>query len=139
VEVIDGIVVDLLGKPLRTPFYIDPTENLEERPDNVLPQFIWIRVPGALLPVDGFEPGPEDHEEKSAPAAVLVFVVGLEDGPKHLVFARILGRPLAHESEYLDPRSIRKEGGVLLLKFPQEAPVFRPLDLSFDSSAISIS
>ena len=75
VEVMDGVVVDLLHQPVGTLRHVDPAEDVQERPDDVLPALVWVRIPVPLLDVDRFEAGPEDgHEDRPPVRSVLLGV-----------------------------------------------------------------
>ena len=83
----DGIVENLLDQPGGALLHINPTEDLQEDPDDVLPTvlLVWVIVP--FLVVDGFEAGPEDRQEDRAPTRVLILGVKFQDRTENLVLA----------------------------------------------------
>ena len=103
VQMMDGVVVDLLGQAGGSLGQIDAAQDLEKRPRDVLPQLVRIGVPGSLLVVDGQETGPEEDEEDRSKPRVGRLSVSVEEGAQDVVFAGIL-RFRLHEGDDVGPR-----------------------------------
>jgi hypothetical protein len=104
VQMVRRVVYHLLYQPFRAASYVNPAEDLEEDPHEVVPEFLRIGVPSALPEMDRLKTRPEDRQKHRPPTWVLVRGVGCKDRPENFVLTRVLRGPIPHEDDDVRPR-----------------------------------